>query len=61
VVCALISIDRGVFIRLWGSSTDLAEVVTHQMVAGRPSHVAGRPMSSASTDFLHSLDLPLLV
>jgi hypothetical protein len=33
--------QMGVFIGPWGSSTDLAEVVTHQVVAGQPSHVAG--------------------
>jgi hypothetical protein len=39
----------------------MAEAVTHQVVDGWPSHVVDRPMSSASTDFLHHLGLPLLV
>jgi hypothetical protein len=52
---------RGVFIGSWGSSTDLAEVVTHQVVAGWPSHMAGQPGGMASTAFLHHLGLPLLV
>jgi hypothetical protein len=30
---------RGVFIGSWGSSNDLAEAVTRQVVVGRPSHV----------------------
>jgi hypothetical protein len=45
----------------WGSSTDLVEMVTCQVVVGRPSHVADCPMSLASADFLHRLGLPLLV
>jgi hypothetical protein len=62
MVCVLISTGRGVvFIGPWGSSTDLVEVVAYQVVARRPSDVAGRPMSSASTNFLHRLVLPLLV
>jgi hypothetical protein len=45
-------IGREVFVGPWGGiSTDLAEAVNHQVVAGQPSHVAGRPMSSAFTDF----------
>jgi hypothetical protein len=36
------------------SSTDLAEMVTHQESVSRPSHVA-------STDFLHYHSLSLLV
>jgi hypothetical protein len=40
VVCVLISTGRVVFIGSCGSSTDLVEVVTHEVVAGRPSHVA---------------------
>jgi hypothetical protein len=43
------------------SSTDLAEMVTHQESVSRPSHVVGRPMSLASTDFLHYHSLSLLV
>jgi hypothetical protein len=41
--------------------TDLVKSVTHHVVADRPSHVAGWPCGSASTDFLHRLGLPLLV
>jgi hypothetical protein len=52
---------RGVFIGSWGSSTDLVEVVTHQVAADRTSHVAGWPMSSASTNFLHRHSLSLLM
>jgi hypothetical protein len=29
----------------------LIKLVIHQELAGRPSHVVGRPLSSASTDF----------
>jgi hypothetical protein len=43
---------RGAFIGPWGSSTDLAEAVTHQVVAGQQ-------MSSASTNFLHRHSLPI--
>jgi hypothetical protein len=52
---------RGVFIGSWVSSTDLVKAVTHQVVVGRPSHMAGRPIGMASTAFLHRLGLPLLV
>jgi hypothetical protein len=52
---------KGVFIRPWASSIDLAEVVTHQVLASRPSHVAGQSDWMASTAFLHQLGLPLLV
>jgi hypothetical protein len=45
----------------WGSSTDLEKLVWHQVVADRPSHVAGQPGGVASTDFLHCLGLPLHV
>jgi hypothetical protein len=51
----------GVFIGLWGSSIDLAEVVTHQVAADRPSHVAGRAGGMASTAFIHHLGVPLLM
>jgi hypothetical protein len=47
-----------------GAVTDLAKLVTHQVVADQPSHVAGppshmasRPWSLASTD--HQLGIPL--
>jgi hypothetical protein len=56
-VCRLSPI--GVFIGPWGSSTDLAEAVTRQVTTGRPSHMAGQPMSLASNDFLHRHSLPL--
>jgi hypothetical protein len=36
VACVSTFTSRGVFIGQWGRSTDLAEVVTHQMAAGRP-------------------------
>jgi hypothetical protein len=45
----------------WGSSTDLEKSVWHQVVAGRPGHMAGQPGGMASTDFLHCLGLLLLV
>jgi hypothetical protein len=61
VVCILISTCRGIFIGPRGSSTDLAEAVTHQVVVGQPSHVVGRLGGEASTDFLHRLGLPLLM
>jgi hypothetical protein len=32
----------GVFIGPWGSSTDLAEAITHQVVVGWPIHMAGQ-------------------
>jgi hypothetical protein len=51
----LISIGRGVFIGVQGGVTDLVKSVTCQVVAGRPSHVAGRPRGPASTDFAHCL------
>jgi hypothetical protein len=60
-VCVLISTGRGVFIWVQGRVTDLVKSVTHQVVAGRPSHVAGQPCGSASTDFVHRVGLPLLV
>jgi hypothetical protein len=41
----------GVFIRVQGGVTDLVKSVTHQVVAGRPSHVARRPRGPASTNF----------
>jgi hypothetical protein len=61
VVCVLIFTNRGVFIGVHGGLTDLVNSVTRQVVAGRPSHVAGRPCGSASTDFLHRLGLPFLM
>jgi hypothetical protein len=60
-VCVSTFIGRGVFIGPWGSSTDMAEAVTHQVVAGRPIHVVDWPISSASTNFLHRQSLSLLV
>jgi hypothetical protein len=50
VVCVLNFISRGVFIGVLGGVTDLIKSVTRQVLAGQPSHVAGRPWSSASTD-----------
>jgi hypothetical protein len=40
-VCRLSPVG-GVFIGPWESSIDLAEAVTHQVVAGRPSHETGQ-------------------
>jgi hypothetical protein len=51
----------GVFIGPWGSSIDLDKSVWHQVVAGWPSHVAGRSGGAASTNFLHRLGLLLLM
>jgi hypothetical protein len=45
------SIGRGVFIGVQGGVTDLIKLVTDQVLAGQPSHVAGRPLSPASTNF----------
>jgi hypothetical protein len=58
-VCRLSPV--GVFIEPWGSTTDLAEAVTYQVVAGQPSYVASRLMSLAYTDFLHCHSLSFLV
>jgi hypothetical protein len=44
-----------------GTSTDLEKLVWCQVVAGRASHMAGRPSGAASTDFLHQLGLLLLM
>jgi hypothetical protein len=52
---------RGVFIGSWWSSTNLEKSVWRQVVAGRPSHVAGRLGGAASTDFLHRPCLLFLV
>jgi hypothetical protein len=40
----------GVFIGVPGAVTDFIKLVIHQVLAGRPSHVADRPSSLASTD-----------
>jgi hypothetical protein len=57
-VCViLISTGRRVFIGVQGGVIDLVKSVTRQVVAGRPSHMANQPSSSASTD-LH-LGIPL--
>jgi hypothetical protein len=50
VSVALISTGRVVFIGVQGGVIDLVKLVTHQVVANRPSHVAGRPCSLASID-----------
>jgi hypothetical protein len=50
----------GVFIGLWGSSTDLEKSVWRQVVAGRPSHMTGRLGGVASTNFLHHLGFLLM-
>jgi hypothetical protein len=41
---------EGVFIGVNETSTDLERSVWHQVVAGRPSHVASRSGGAASTD-----------
>jgi hypothetical protein len=41
---------RGVFIGVNGTSTDLERSVWCQVMAGRPSHMAGWPGGAASTD-----------
>jgi hypothetical protein len=61
MACVLIFTGRGVLIGVQGGVNDLVKSVTHQVVVGRPSHVAGWPCGSASTDFLHWLGFPLLV
>jgi hypothetical protein len=62
VVCVYSDFHRtGVFIVSWGSSTDLVEAVTHQVVADRPTHVASQSGGTTSTTFLYSLDIPLLM
>jgi hypothetical protein len=49
-VCVSTFTMRGVFIGANGTPTDLDKSVWRQVVAGRPSHVAGRPGGSASPD-----------
>jgi hypothetical protein len=51
VVCVLNSTGRGVFIGVPGEVTDLIKSVRHQVLAGRPSHMANRPWSSGSIDY----------
>jgi hypothetical protein len=60
-VCVSTFIGKRVFIGPWGSSTDLAKVVTRQVAADRSGHMAGRPMSLASIDFLHRHSLSVLM
>jgi hypothetical protein len=45
------SIGRGVFIVVQGGVTDLLKLETRQVLAGRPSNMAGPPPSPASTNF----------
>jgi hypothetical protein len=47
----LVSTGRGVFIGVQEGVTNSVKSVTHQVVAGWPSHVAERPRGLASTDF----------
>jgi hypothetical protein len=47
----LIFIGMWVFIGVQGGVTDFVKSVTHQVVAGRPSHMARRPHGPTSTDF----------
>jgi hypothetical protein len=49
VVCTTFTV-REVFIWVNGTTTDLEWSVWHQVVAGRPSHMAGRLDGAASTD-----------
>jgi hypothetical protein len=42
--------QQGVFIGVPGAITDLIKSVIHQVLAGWPSHMAGRPSSAASTN-----------
>jgi hypothetical protein len=60
VVCVSTFTGSGVFVGPWGSATDLVEALTRQVVVGRASHVASRPTSLGSIDFLHCHSLPLL-
>jgi hypothetical protein len=46
----LISTGSGLFIGVQGGVTDLVKLVTHQVVAGQPSHMARWPWDAASTD-----------
>jgi hypothetical protein len=58
VVCvALISTCREVFIWVEGGVKELVKSVACQVEDGWPSHLAGRPWSSASTDL--QLGIPL--
>jgi hypothetical protein len=41
---------QGVFIGVLGAITDLIKLVIHQVLAGRPSHMAGKPWGVASTN-----------
>jgi hypothetical protein len=47
----------GVFIGVHGGVTDLVKSVTRQVVAGRPSHMADRPWSSAFTNLQFGIPL----
>jgi hypothetical protein len=61
MVCVLIFTGARVFIGVQGGVIDLVKSITHQVVPDRPSHVAGQPCGSASTDFLHRLGFPLFM
>jgi hypothetical protein len=54
MVCVSTFNMRGVFIGVNGTSTNLGKSVWCQVVAGQPSHVAGRSTGSASTDLAFS-------
>jgi hypothetical protein len=43
--------QQGVFIAVQGGVTDLIKLVMHQVLAGWPRHMVGRPPSLASTNF----------
>jgi hypothetical protein len=49
-MCCMNSTDKGVFIGVLGAITDLIKSVIRKVLAGRPSHVAGRLWVLASTD-----------
>jgi hypothetical protein len=57
----LISTGRGVFIGVQRVVTHLVKSVTRQLGADRPSHVVGRPWSSASTNLQLGIPLYLLL
>jgi hypothetical protein len=51
---------EGVFIGVNETSTNLERSIWCHVVAGQPSHVAGRLGGAASTNFLHRLGLLLM-
>jgi hypothetical protein len=61
VSVVLISTGRRVYIGVQGGVIDLAKSVTCQVVASWSSHMAGRPWSSASTNFQKGIPLYCLL